>query len=192
MILSRLCHPATVPLLMGAAFVVACSGSETTGSDNLSVQPIDEILVGEIRIGQLTSTSAVLQVETSMDVVCSVVFGVDAFCMEHRRWIWVWAAAGTGCHAAPMRALQPETEYHYRLQGASRWDDLCQRSDNLPDSAAEETRQATNLAGSAARRSCDRGQQRLRQLPDVGRRARDRWRREHRVVLEQETATRPT
>lgn len=138
-------------LLMGAAFIVACSGSGTPESDDVSIQPIDQILVGEIRIGRLTSTSAVVEVETSIDVVCSVVFGMDSSYGEQATDLDMGGGAHR-MHAAPMRALQPETEYHYRLQGAGPDGTIYVSEPMTFRTPAAEARapEATNLAGASA------------------------------------------
>ena len=77
-----------VALLLAAASLVACGDSNATPTATepgaraepvavpaMEIRPIADILVGEIRVTQLQSASAAVEVETAVDVVCSIVFG---------------------------------------------------------------------------------------------------------------------
>lgn len=101
-------------LVLAVVVLTACgSSSQPTSSD---VRSIDEILVGEIEIVGLTSASALVQVETDVDVVCSVVYGEDD---QYGRQSTDLDMGGVGHsqHNAALRGLEPDTVYHYRLQG---------------------------------------------------------------------------
>jgi len=102
-------------LLLLAAVSAACSSGTKPSVD---VRPLTEILDGAVAITDLTAESASVHVTTSVEVVCSVVFGVtekygsqsadlDMAGLPHRH------------HAAPLRGLKPDTTYHYRLQGTA-------------------------------------------------------------------------
>lgn len=105
-------------LLTTALLGAGCSpGDSGEGADDIRILPIEEILDGEIEVADLTATSAVVRVTTSVDVVCSVVFGTTTAYGGQATDLDM-AGGGHAVHAAPMRGLEPDTEYHYRLQGA--------------------------------------------------------------------------
>lgn len=105
-----------VALLLLVTVIVLTACGSSNESTSLEVQSIDEILVGEIEITDLTSTSALVQVETDVDVVCSVVYGEDN---KYGRQSTDLDMGGIGHsqHNAALRGLKPDTVYHYRLQG---------------------------------------------------------------------------
>jgi hypothetical protein len=82
-----------------------------------TVRPISEILKGEIEIVDLSSTSAAVRVDTTLDVVCSVAYGLDESYGALTTDLDMGGAAHSQ-HRAIMRGLQQDTLYHYRLQGA--------------------------------------------------------------------------
>jgi hypothetical protein len=131
--------------LLLAALAAACGSSNDEAA---TVRPLDEILDGSIEITDLTATSAVVRVETSLDVVCSVVYGVDESFGSQSTDLDMGGQAHSS-HSAPLRDLQPDTEYHYRLQGTGS-DGTFYVSDVMafrtpPGSAASKT-PGTNLA----------------------------------------------
>lgn len=100
----------TLPM---ALLTVACGSSGGT-----NVRPIEDALSGSIEIVELTDSGAAVQVTTDVDMMCSVVYGLDDSyggqttdpgmgVMSHRQ------------HFAPMRGLEPDTEYHFRVQGTA-------------------------------------------------------------------------
>lgn len=103
-----------VVLVLLAVVLTACGSSDESLPPG--VRSIDQILNGEIEIVELTSSSALVQVETDIDVVCSVVYGEDD---QYGRQSTDLAMGGLGHsqHNAALRGLQPDTVYHYRLQG---------------------------------------------------------------------------
>jgi F5/8 type C domain len=108
--------PLTV-LLLGtfAAFVlVACGGSST--DDLADVAPLSDILDGEVQVVDITATSAGIRIGTSVPVVCSVIYGTDDSYGSQSTDLDMAGVAHVD-HAAPMRGLEPDTVYHYRLQG---------------------------------------------------------------------------
>ena len=103
--------------LTTAVLGAACASDDSSGSaDVVRILPIEEILDGEIEVADLTATSGVVRVTTSVDVVCSVVFGTTTEYGGQATDLDM-AGGGHAVHAAPMRGLEPNTEYHYRLQG---------------------------------------------------------------------------
>jgi len=104
--------------LLTAALLGAACASDDSGesADDVRIRPIEEILEGDIEIADLTGTSGVVRVTTSVDVACSVVFGTTTAYGAQATDLDM-AGGGHRTHAAPMRGLEPDTEYHYRLQG---------------------------------------------------------------------------
>jgi hypothetical protein len=100
-------------LLLLAGLVIACGSSNDNAA---TVRSLDEILDGRIEITNVTATSAVVRVETSIDVVCSVVYGMNETFGSQSTDLGMGGQAHS-THSAPLRGLQPDTEYHYRLQG---------------------------------------------------------------------------
>ncbi len=115
---------AIAAVAMAGAVAAACGGSASNGSSSdavvrdSTVRDIEEILDGPIQIIDLTETSAVVRAETSVPVVCSVVYGTDTGYGSQATDLDM---AGTGheSHAPRLRGLLPDTTYHYRLQGTA-------------------------------------------------------------------------
>jgi hypothetical protein len=97
-----------------AALVVGCGGSNSS----TAVRSFDEILDGGIEIVELSATSGAVRVETTVDAVCSVVYGLDTSYGSQTTDPDMRGLAHDQ-HYAPMRGLQPDTLYHYRLQGTA-------------------------------------------------------------------------
>ncbi|MGE3796007.1 MAG: discoidin domain-containing protein [Dehalococcoidia bacterium] len=137
-------------LFVSVAFGVACTSAGSDGdADDVRILPIEDILDGDIEIADLTATSGVVRVTTSLDVVCSVVFGTTG---EYGAQATDLDMAGGGhrTHAAPMRGLEPDTEYHYRLQGTGP-DGTVYISDPMTfRTPPADTEVRTNLAGAEA------------------------------------------
>ena len=84
-----------------------------------SLRDFDEIQASAVTVTpDASGHSAILEVDTSVDVACSVVYGED----ESFGLIAVDNDMDGGAHAdhhPVMGGLQPDTEYHYRLQGTA-------------------------------------------------------------------------
>lgn len=106
-------------LLALAVALVGCAGSadDTAEGNDLRIRPVEEIVDGDIEITDLTATSGVVRVTTTIDVACSVVFGTTEEYGSQATDLDMGGGAHSD-HAAPLRGLQPDTEYVYRLQGA--------------------------------------------------------------------------
>ena len=85
--------------------------------DVLTAQPIEPILAGPLKIGELTPQSATLNITTNRDVACVVVFGMDPGFGQLALDRQMGSSAHSD-HRVVMRGLQPDTEYVYRLQGS--------------------------------------------------------------------------
>ena len=142
---ARRAAPVLAGFVMLVAIVTACGSS---GNGVAGVRPLDEILDVSIEITDLTPTSAVVRVETSIDVACSVVYGVDETYGSQSTDLDMGGQAHSS-HSAPLRALQPDTEYHYRLQGTGS-DGTFYVSDPMtlrtPPAAVSSDTPGTNLA----------------------------------------------
>ena len=108
----------TAHLLLSAALAAAllALGCGSSNDSSTLVTSIDAILDGPIEIGDLTPRTASVRATTTVDVICSVVYGSDE---TYGRQSTDLNMAGMGhtMHAAPLRGLEPDTTYYYRLQG---------------------------------------------------------------------------
>lgn len=92
----------------------ACAGTED--DETVDVQSIDAILDGEIAVEDIGTQTATLRVRTTVAVACSVVYGRDTSYGSVSTDMDMGGAAHTN-HTAVMGGLEPDTTYHYRLQG---------------------------------------------------------------------------
>lgn len=106
-------------LLLAAALAmgVAACGGDGRGSD---VLPIEGILAGQIEIvPDASGRAAVFEVETSIPVACSVVYGTDdsfgSLAVDNDM-----QGGAHEVHRPLLTGLEPETEYRYVLQGSDR------------------------------------------------------------------------
>ncbi|WP_346621782.1 discoidin domain-containing protein [Blastococcus montanus] len=105
--------PVAVVLLAGCAApaVPSAAGPEVRAAEQVFVE-------APVVVPDPSGTTATLQVSTSIDMACAVVFGRDESLGEG---IATDADMGGGAHAdhrATMRGLEPGTEYFYRVQGS--------------------------------------------------------------------------
>ena len=128
--------------------VAACTGPATT-SPQPEVRPIADILVSEPEFTNVGAESATLQVETSIPVVCAIVYGTT---QEYGQMATDSDMAGGGHqdHHPLLSGLQPDTTYYARLQGVGS-DGTLYRSDEYTfrTAAADVSDSAENLALSA-------------------------------------------
>jgi hypothetical protein len=95
--------------------LAACAGS-LPGTDGQAVRPIADILVSEVEFTQIAATTAVLAAETSIPVVCAVVYGPSpAYGLIATDQDM--AGGGHQDHSPLLTGLEPDTEYVARLQG---------------------------------------------------------------------------
>lgn len=141
----------TLVLAIGVALSLLACGGDDNPSAGVEIRPIEEILVGDIRVIDVSSSGAVVQVETSEPVVCSVVFGEDES-YGNQATDMDMAGGAHSQHSAVLRGLDPDTEYHYRLQGSDSSGALYMSEDMTFRTAADDGSSATgdNLAASAA------------------------------------------
>lgn len=148
---SSLARRAWLPLVtvsVGAALALAACGDNGGGP---RVSSIEHILEGDILIEDIGSDSANVRVVTTISVVCAVVFGTDESYGGISTDPDMGGAAHTD-HHAPLRGLEPDTVYHYRLQGTG-LDGTLYASDDLTFRTAAgdpaQTTRGPNLASAA-------------------------------------------
>jgi len=139
------------PLLLVAVLLLSACSGVTGGAADTDVLPIEDILASDIVVTPDPSgTFAVLEVDTDIEVVCSVVYGTtDAFGL-----IATDDDMAGGAHAdhhPRLGRLAPNTTYQYRLQGSDAAGNLY-RSDVMtfttPQAEAVES-PGTNVASDA-------------------------------------------
>ena len=125
--MERLVVRLAVSALVAIALAAGCGDGDSTadgdGAEQAAVapalgevRPIESILDGPIRIVGLDEGNPAVEVLTTIEVMCSVVYGLDESYGQQS------TDPGMGGfphddHRAPLRGLQPDTVYHYRLQG---------------------------------------------------------------------------
>ena len=102
-----------VIIIAAALTAFACGDS----SDE-RIRSIDEILAGGIVVTDLTTSSAAVQLSTTIPVVCSVVYGIDQQYGDQSTDFDMVGRAHSE-HRPLLRDLEPNTTYHYRLQGTT-------------------------------------------------------------------------
>lgn len=131
-----------------ALCTAACAGS----TSEAPVLPFEEIQASEVTIDfDASATSAILRVETTVPVVCAVVYGTNGdFGMiatdDDMR------GGAHSQHGPLMGGLEPETEYSYRLQGSDS-DGNIYASETMTfrtPPASESTGPGTNVATQAS------------------------------------------
>jgi hypothetical protein len=105
--------PAVVAAIVFA--LTACAKD----SDEAAVYLAEDVIVGDIAVlPDPSGTSATVQVTTSIDMVCAVVYGTTP---ELGDGIATDADMGGGAHTdheAVLTGLEPDTEYYLRVQGS--------------------------------------------------------------------------
>lgn len=104
--------------LSGLALVVILATACGSGDADAGTRPLGDILAGLVQVTDLTSSGAVVRVETTVDVVYSVVYGTDTSYGSQSTDLDM-AGRAHSSHAALFRDLEPDTVYHYRLQGSA-------------------------------------------------------------------------
>ena len=108
--------PRPLLALVASALVVAACGS--SGDASPEIEPIESILAGEISINaDLAGTSATLEVDTTIPVACSVIYGTDdtfgSIAVDNDM-----QGGAHQDHGPLLTGLSPDTEYTYILQGS--------------------------------------------------------------------------
>jgi hypothetical protein len=115
-----------VALVLVGLLLVACqpAGTPTPTPQAVSgltydIRPLEEVSVGEPpRIVDITDVDAVLDFESSIPLACSVIYGQTTAYGKISVDQDMDGGAHTGHHPL-LLGLEPDTEYHYRVQGAA-------------------------------------------------------------------------
>lgn len=99
-------------LIVAAALVAAAAYAQPLVS-----LPVDDVLDAPIELADVTSASATLEVTSTIDLACLVVFGTDDSFGNLALDVDMGAGAHSD-HRVLMRGLEPDTAYVYRLQGS--------------------------------------------------------------------------
>lgn len=133
--------------------ISACGGGNdqpSQVSNDSQVRPLSDILAGEISFDNPQPNSVTLLLNTSIPVVCAAAYGTTD---DYGQLATDTDMMGTGHsnHHPLLTDLQPDTEYHIRLQGIGadgvlyRSDDLTFRTPPQPAASEQESR-GENLA----------------------------------------------
>lgn len=98
-------------------FVLAAVVAAAAHAQPLVSMPVEEVLETPIEMTDVTSASATLEITSTIDLACVVVFGTD----EGFGNLALDVDMGSGAHRdhrVLLRGLEPDTEYVYRLQGS--------------------------------------------------------------------------
>ena len=141
----------TVPLWLSVVAFSACGSDNPAGTnldsgqtpENVVIRSIDEVAVeGPPRMTNITSSTAVLEFVSTTPLACSVIYGeTTAYGMIATDQDMDGGAHED--HHPLLTGLEPDTEYHYRVQGSAAdgtvfvGEDMTFRS--LPAGPAEET-----------------------------------------------------
>ena len=97
-----------------ALLAAACGGSD----DDSRIGDFDDIVDGELQVVDVTGTSAAILVDTNIPVVCSVVYGTTTRYGLQATDLDM-AGLPHSNHHPELRGLEPETVYHFRVQGTA-------------------------------------------------------------------------
>lgn len=154
--LKLICEIAIALVVAGLA-LISCQPSPTaTGTPDAAprtageVRSIEEVSVGgPPRVVDISDTDAVLVFESSIPLACSVVYGKTSAYGQ----ISVDQDMGAGAHTehSPLLlGLEPDTEYHYRVQGTAADGTLYVGEDAMFRTLPGEKRAEVNVAALAA------------------------------------------
>jgi len=131
-------------LVLFVALATACQPQAETGQEVIDFAEI--AAAGPTVQPDPSGTSAVLRVTTTIDAVCAVAFGQTEE-LGRLATDQEMGGAGHSDHEVVLGSLEPDTEYHYRLQGVG-VDGRLYRSELLTfrTPAASETPPGTNVA----------------------------------------------
>ncbi|GAA4744119.1 hypothetical protein GCM10023328_27340 [Modestobacter marinus] len=115
---SRLLRLVLVPAAV-VTVVAGCADPEAPAAADQVVLAAEEVFVEQpVVVPDPSGTSATVQVATSLDMACAVVFGRDESLGDGIATDADMAGGAHREHEAVMRGLEPDTEYSYRVQGS--------------------------------------------------------------------------
>lgn len=113
-------RPLVVSAALTAALVLAPFPSTASAQDAPlpTVEPVEPFLTEPLALSEVRPRSAVLEVTTTIDLACAVVFGPDAdfgrLALDQQM-----GAEAHADHRVILTDLEPDTEYVFRLQGSA-------------------------------------------------------------------------
>lgn len=140
-------------VLMVLALVAAACGQSTKPDTPIDIRPLEDVYAsGAPQMTDITATDAVLLFDSSRPLACSVIYGTTtAYGM-----IAIDQDMDGGAHTDHhplLLGLEPDTEYHYRLQGTAPDGTLYVSGDMTfrtpPQAASTETNLASLASGAS-------------------------------------------
>jgi len=110
----------TLILLLATTLLVACGASDSsTSAGDTEIRPLEEVSAsGPPQIIDLTAVDAILSFESSIPLACSVVYGKTTDYGLVSVDLDMAGGAHT-VHGPLLTSLEPDTIYHFRLQGTA-------------------------------------------------------------------------
>jgi hypothetical protein len=114
------CRLRPAPMLLRAALLIVVAlvtPAAVAQEAALPVLPIEPLLAAPVALDVTGAGTAVLSITTTVDLACVVVYGPDDGFGSLAVDVDMGASAHRD-HLVMLRDLEPDTEYHYRLQGS--------------------------------------------------------------------------
>ncbi len=111
---------ATTLALLLALTITAAFAQDAVPQDtvDIPVAPVEPFLANELALSEIGPRSAVLEVETTIDLACVVVYGPDdefgLLALDEQM-----GAAAHRDHRVVLTGLEPDRDYRFRLQGSA-------------------------------------------------------------------------
>jgi hypothetical protein len=103
-------------LILFAIIFAGCLGSSSQNTGDVNIRPLEDILVSGPEFTEATPRSVTVFIDTQIPVVCAVVYGTSISYGELATDTDM-TGGGHVNHHPLLSGLQPDTEYHIRLQG---------------------------------------------------------------------------
>ena len=105
--------------LAAVAVLAGCADPGAPSADEQEILAAEQVFAEEpVVVPDPSGTSATLQVSTTLDMACAVVFGRDESLGDGIATDTDMAGGAHTDHQAVMRGLEPDTEYFFRVQGS--------------------------------------------------------------------------
>ena len=159
----RILAPISAAVLVAASLISACDGGSPTAADaqlpsvvdlggreTLTIRPISDVTVdAPPTITDISADNALLRFDSSLPLVCAIVYGKTTEYGMIATDMDMAGGAHTDHHPF-MPGLEPETEYHYRVQGSAADGTIFVGEDATFTTPAVVVSEETNLAALSA------------------------------------------